>query len=91
MPTWMAAGRLSWCVTRARAAARLLAEIEALDTDIAEVEGLIEKNERWETRKTLREDVDGVEVLHVTVPVGAEKHRQRLETLLAQKATLLGK
>ena len=74
-----------------RAAARLLAEIEALDTDIAEVEGLIEKNERWETRKTLREDVDGVEVLHVTVPVGAEKHRQRLEVLLAQKATLLGR
>ena len=74
-----------------RASARLLAEIESLDRDIAETEGRIEKEERWETRKILRQDRDGVEVLHVTEPVGAERHHERLELLLARKATLQGK
>lgn len=69
---------------------RLRDAIEALDREIAEVEGLIKANERWETRRVVRSDADGDEVLLTTVPVGAEEERERLAALLERRRALIG-
>jgi len=45
--------------------------LAALDREIEATEALILKHERWETRTTRRQDVDGDELVHVTVLVGA--------------------
>jgi hypothetical protein len=46
------------------------------------MEAIIHKQERWETRTTRRQDVDGDELVHVTVLVGAgETHTHTTHTL----------
>ncbi|UPR01526.1 kinesin [Chloropicon primus] len=64
--------------------------INELGVRIKECEALIEKHERWETKRIVRKDLDGDEIVTVTVPVGAEMYREELERLLKRKDALLG-
>ena len=74
------------------AKAALRAALARVDADIASAEEEIEKRETWATREVRRVDeLSGkIEMLRVTAPVGAERARERLETLLAKRRELLG-
>lgn len=61
-----------------------------LDAEIKEMEAQIALKERWETRKVVRKDMEGDEVMTVTIPVGAEPERARLEELLNTRRELFG-
>lgn len=71
--------------------ARVLEAVGELDSKIKSCEALIEKHERWETKRVVRKDLEGDEVVTVTVPVGAELYREEMERLIARKDALLGK
>ena len=74
----------------------LIAAIDELDAKIKACHAMIEKHERWETRRVVRRDVDAEtgeqmdEVVVTSVPVGAELYREEMEALIAKKDTLLG-
>ena len=74
----------------------LIAAIDELDAKIRACQAMIEKHERWETRRVVRRDVDAEtgeqidEVVVTSVPVGAELYREEMEALIAKKDTLLG-
>ncbi len=70
--------------------ASVMQAIHDLDVRIRACEELVQKHERWETKKIVRRDLEGDEVVTVTVPVGAESYRQTLEDLLRRKNALLG-
>ncbi len=82
--------------------ANMLASVlAALDEEIQQCEAEIEAKERWEHRDVEREDVNaeegtfeaaagGKEVKKVSVLVGAEKERLRLNELLKKKASFVG-
>jgi kinesin family protein 5 len=88
--------------TEARSGASMLAGVlQAIDKEIADLEQIIVKNERWVERREERKDAfaepgtfeaaaGGVETKKVYVVTGAEKERQRLEQLLARRAELTG-
>lgn len=50
----------------------------------------IKLKERWESRKVVRKDMEGEEVMIVTVPVGAESERLRYEEVLRARDALAG-
>jgi len=76
---------------RADLSTRALREmLAALDREVGEVEELIKKSERWETRQEVRQDMEGQEVVSVSVLVGAEEHRKQLERLLSRRREMLG-
>lgn len=64
--------------------------MKELSDNITETEELIKKKERWETKKIDRVDMDGVEKVSVSVLVGAEAEREKLEYLLQRRRALLG-
>jgi hypothetical protein len=66
------------------------AAIEQLESELERLLAEIKSKERWERRQEVREDVDGDEVVTKFVLVGAEKLRQRYESLLATKQMLVG-
>mmetsp|Transcript_23456 Transcript_23456/g.54684 ORF Transcript_23456/g.54684 Transcript_23456/m.54684 type:complete len:883 (+) Transcript_23456:121-2769(+) len=84
--------------------AALQAALEQVARDISQLQAEIVKKERWEVRVVERRDVDTIagefgeevekvvrdEVVRTTVPVGAEKERQRLEHLLLRQSELQG-
>jgi hypothetical protein len=66
-----------------------IAAIAALNTQIQELEQMIQKEERWQTVERRRMDEEGEERILVTVPVGAEHLRERYEALIARRRDLL--
>lgn len=78
--------------------------LEALTAEMSVLEDEIKSKERWETREVVRQDTlleegtfeaaqaaqHGGEVVRVGVVVGAEQQRERLETLIRQRAELTG-
>eukprot|EP00050_Salpingoeca_kvevrii_P002917 m.208550 g.208550 ORF g.208550 m.208550 type:complete len:624 (+) comp10717_c1_seq1:431-2302(+) len=64
--------------------------LRAMDEELQLLEEQIRSKERWENRIVEREDLDGIERLTVTVPVGAEAERERFEELLAARRNLVG-
>jgi kinesin family protein 5 len=88
--------------TEVRDNGNMLAGVLAqLDTQIAELEGLIRTKERWTVREERRTDglaeagtveaaIGGLEVKKVVFLVGAEKERQALEKLLHRRAEFTG-
>jgi hypothetical protein len=66
------------------------AAIEQLESELERLLAEIKSKERWERRQEVREDVDGDEVVTKFVLVGAEKLRQRYESLLVTKQMLVG-
>uniref|UniRef100_A0A7S2WFN9 Kinesin motor domain-containing protein n=1 Tax=Rhizochromulina marina TaxID=1034831 RepID=A0A7S2WFN9_9STRA len=85
----------------ARGAGGLLEDIEQ---KIKELEGEIQRKERWEVQRVVRKDTNveagtfeaammekrGGEVMNVGRVVGAEAEREQLEQLIVQRAELLG-
>jgi hypothetical protein len=87
----------------ARTGANMLAELIAkIDFQIKETEAGIKAKERWETIEEKRKDTlaeegtmesigfGGVEVKKITVLVGAEEEREKLNNLLKERAQLTG-
>jgi len=87
----------------ARTGANMLAElIDKIDSQIKETEAQIKAKERWEVIEEKRKDTlaeegtmealgfGGVEVKKITVLVGAEEERERLNKLLKERAQLTG-
>lgn len=66
-----------------KAIAGLTSGIHALETEI-------QKKERWEQRRVVRKDIEGTEVMCISVVTGAEEERRKLESLLTQRRKLLG-
>ena len=87
----------------ARTGANMLAELVAkIDSQIIETEAQIKAKERWEVIEEKRKDTlaeegtmeamgfGGVEVKKITVLVGAEEEREKLNKLLKERAQLTG-
>jgi len=87
----------------ARSGANMLAElINKIDSQIKETEAQIKAKERWEVIEEKRKDTlaeegtmeamgfGGVEVKKITVLVGAEEERTKLNKLLKERAQLTG-
>eukprot|EP00049_Salpingoeca_infusionum_P018336 m.356769 g.356769 ORF g.356769 m.356769 type:complete len:753 (-) comp17623_c0_seq1:300-2558(-) len=64
--------------------------VEALTTEIEELEKRIQREERWVNKKIVRTDMEGTEVVMTTVLEGAEELRERYEQLLATRRELAG-
>lgn len=83
---------------------RVHVALAMLEKQIADLQAEIAKQERWETRKVERQDIDTIggefgqeartvvrnEVVVQTVLVGAEKEREQMEQLLQRHAALKG-
>ena len=66
------AERCANVLNKSTLSARALQEtLEALDREIEDTEALVQKHERWESRRVVRRDVDGDEMINVTELVGA--------------------
>ena len=65
--------------------------LNKIDFDIRECEKLIQKKERWETIEKRRIDECGeIEIKKVTILMGADDERNRMEELLRKKSELIG-
>lgn len=64
--------------------------IDAINSEIEELEQRIRSEERWVNKTIVREDQDGKETVVTSVLVGAEELRDRYEELLQIRSELLG-
>jgi len=69
--------------------AKLLADLQRIDSEMEEVELRIKQDERWENVIIMRPDLDGEERITKSVLVGAEKWHARMEQLAEQRAALV--
>jgi len=70
--------------------ADLRAAVDEIDLQISMLESDIRRKERWETRREVRQDIEGEETIATSVLVGAEAERAKLESALRRRSVLLG-